>query len=111
MIRNRTLSLHFYVKNPFCDVHVRGLLRETKENLFCEKSFCEKLFCEKLFCKELFCVKKLFCEKPFGEKLFYEKLFCEKMFYKSADRLEEHDVTATPPPPKAHPIFSTRIEN
>jgi len=80
---------------------VRGLLHETKEKSFFEKSFCEKSFCEKLFC-----VKKLFCEKPFCEKLFCEKLFC-----KAADPLEEHDVTATPPPPKARPIFSTRIEN
>jgi len=98
MIRNRTLSLHFCVKNPFCDVHVRGLLHETKEKLF-----CEKLFCEKLFCKKLFCVRKMFCEKP-----FYEKLFCEKLFCKAAAPLEEHDVTATPPPPEGAPhLFHT----
>jgi len=34
MIRNRTLSLHFCVENSFCDVHVRGLLRETKKKGF-----------------------------------------------------------------------------
>jgi len=73
MIRNRTLSLHFYVKNPFCDVHVRGLLRETKKKRFyvrnhssCQSSvrkvFCvEKLFCKKSFCEKSFCVEKLFC--------------------------------------------------
>ena len=69
------------VENPFCDVHVRGRLREAKEKLFCEKFFFEKLFCvEKLFCEKLF-YEQLFCvEKSFCEKLFcVEKLFCEKL--------------------------------
>jgi len=34
MIRNSTFSLHFCVENPFCDVHVRGLLHEMKEKGF-----------------------------------------------------------------------------
>ena len=75
-LRSRTLSLHFCVENPFCDVHVRGRLGEAKENMFCENSFCEKLFCvEKLFCEKLFC-EQLFC----AEKSFCEKLFCVEKF-------------------------------
>ena len=59
------------VENPFCDVHVRGRLREAKEKLFCEKFFFEKLFCvEKLFCEQLFCVEKSFCEKLFCVEKF-----------------------------------------